>query len=240
MMELLSIYNTKHRPGIIYDGTKSLGRMILLRDKVCIITGGAWGIGRCLVQEMAASGAKVAFIDKDAQGGEAEHSRLAAQGHDCLFYPGDVAVKKDLEGFAQAVILHYGHVDILVNNACFSRRGILSDCSWEDFNEVLHTGITAPYYLTKLFLPFFAPGASIIHISSTRAEMSQADTESYTAAKGGIASLTHAMAVSLAGQVRVNSIAPGWIDTGGSRMISIFLCPFAGLMPKGISVSQPI
>ena len=74
-------------------------------------------------------------------------------------------------------------------------------------------GITAPFYLAKLFAPHFAPGASIINISSSRDRMSQPQSESYTAAKGGIAALTHALAVSFAGRVRVNSISPGWIDT---------------------------
>lgn len=74
-------------------------------------------------------------------------------------------------------------------------------------------GVTAPFYLTKLFSPYFAPGASVVNISSSRDRMSQPQTESYTAAKGGISALTHALAVSLAGRVRVNSISPGWIDT---------------------------
>ena len=78
-------------------------------------------------------------------------------------------------------------------------------------------GVTAPFYLTKLFLPHFAPGAAIVNISSSRDRMSQPQTESYTAAKGGIAALTHALAVSLAGKVRVNSISPGWIDTSFRR-----------------------
>ena len=89
----------------------------------------------------------------------------------------------------------------------------INDCSWEKFQKALTIGVTAPFYLSKLFLPYFTQGASIINISSSRDRMSQPQTESYTAAKGGIAALTHALAVSLAGKVRVNSISPGWIDT---------------------------
>ena len=84
-------------------------------------------------------------------------------------------------------------------------------------DDALRVGVTAPFYLTKLFLPHFAPGAAIVNISSSRDRMSQPQTESYTAAKGGIAALTHALAVSLAGKVRVNSISPGWIDTSFRR-----------------------
>ena len=94
-------------------------------------------------------------------------------------------------------------------------RGI-DECSYEEFQDALAVGVTAPFYLTKLLMPYFAPGASVVNISSSRDRMSQPQTESYTAAKGGIAALTHAMAVSLAGKARVNSISPGWIDTTGS------------------------
>ncbi|MDF2513123.1 MAG: putative oxidoreductase [Herbinix sp.] len=107
----------------------------------------------------------------------------------------------------------FSGIDYLINNACLSKKGILSDCSYEDFNYVLRIGVTAPYQLAKLFLPYFNKKAGIVNISSTRAFMSQEDTESYTAAKGGITALTHALSVSLSGKVRVNSIAPGWIDT---------------------------
>ena len=85
--------------------------------------------------------------------------------------------------------------------------------SYEDFEYALKVGVTAPFYLSKLFAPYFAKGASIVNISSSRDRMSQKQTESYTSAKGGISALTHALAVSLAGKVRVNSVSPGWIDT---------------------------
>ena len=92
----------------------------------------------------------------------------------------------------------------------------INDCSYEEFSYALQVGVTAPFYLTKLLMPYFSEGASVINIASSRDRMSQPQTESYTAAKGGIASLTHAMAISLAGKARVNSISPGWIDTTGT------------------------
>lgn len=94
-----------------------------------------------------------------------------------------------------------------------SRKGILTGCGFDDFNYVLKLGVTAPYMLSLLFKKYFNNGAAIVNISSTRAFMSQPDTESYTAAKGGISALTHALSVSLSGRVRVNCISPGWIDT---------------------------
>ena len=91
----------------------------------------------------------------------------------------------------------------------------IDDCSYEEFQRALAVGVTAPFYLSKLFAPYFSQGASIINISSSRDRMSQPQSESYTAAKGGIAALTHGLAVSFAGKVRVNSVSPGWIDTAG-------------------------
>ena len=92
----------------------------------------------------------------------------------------------------------------------------IDECTYEEFEYALKVGVTAPFYLTKLFMPYLSDGASIVNIASSRDRMSQPQTESYTAAKGGISALTHAMAVSLSGKARVNSISPGWIDTTGS------------------------
>ena len=166
------------------------------QNKVAVITGGAQGIGKCIADEFRRSGAHVCVIDIT----EGDH------------FVGDIGNKQVLERFAASVLAQYGRVDVLVNNAPPAMRGIES-CSWEQFQQALSVGVTAPFYLSKLFAPHFAEGASIINISSSRDRMSQPQTESYTAAKGGISALTHAMAVSFAGKVRVNSVSPGWIDT---------------------------
>ncbi len=110
-----------------------------------------------------------------------------------------------------------GHVDYLINNALPMMKGI-DECSFEEFQYALSVGVTAPFYLTKLLSPYFAKGAAVINMASSRDRMSQPQTESYSAAKGGIAALTHSMAISLAGKARVNSISPGWIDTTGSEI----------------------
>ena len=103
----------------------------------------------------------------------------------------------------------------IINNACVNRRGLLTNCTWEEFEYVQRVGVTAPFHLISMILQYglLADGASIVNIASTRASQSQADTESYSAAKGGILALTHAMSVSLAGLARVNAISPGWIET---------------------------
>ena len=166
------------------------------KNKVVIVTGGAQGIGKTIAEEFQKQGAIVCSIDKQPG----------------VYFTGDPGQQDTLEKFAQKVITEYGHVDYLINNALPLMKGI-DNCSYEEFNYALKVGVTAPFYLTKLFQLYFSEGAAIINISSSRDRMSQPQTESYTAAKGGISALTHALAVSLAGRVRVNSISPGWIDT---------------------------
>ena len=170
--------------------------MMDFKNKIAVVTGGAQGIGRCIAEEFQKAGATVCVIDKQ----QGDH------------YVGDLADKQVLKDFAKEVIKKHGHVDFLINNALPQMKGI-DECSYEDFQYAMSVGVTAPFYLTKLFSPYFNKGAAIVNISSSRDRMSMPQTESYTAAKGGIAALTHALAVSLAGKVRVNSISPGWIDT---------------------------
>lgn len=167
--------------------------------KVVVVTGGAQGIGRCIAEMFAAEGAHVCIFD--------------VQPND--FFVGDLSREEDLRSFCDKVLKTHGHVDCLINNAAPLFKG-LPDCSWQEFNYALQVGVAAPYMLTRLLMEHFAPGAAIVNISSSRDRMSMPGTECYTAAKGGIAALTHALAVSLAGRVRVNSISPGWIETRGA------------------------
>ena len=169
--------------------------MFDFKEKIVVVTGGARGIGKCIADSFSAAGATVCVIDILEN----------------PYFTGDISEKTTLERFAEKVIADYGRVDYLINNAAPKSCGI-TDCSYEDFEYAQRVGVTAPFYLSKLFAPYFTSGASIVNISSSRDRMSQPETESYTAAKGGIFALTHAMAVSLAGRVRVNSISPGWID----------------------------
>ena len=184
----------------------------IFAGKTAVITGGSHGIGRAISDAFLREGAAVHIID--IQPGD--------------WFVGDVSKKKDLERFAASVIEKSRQVDCLINNALPLMKGI-DDCTWEEFAYALAVGVTAPFYLTKLLMPHFAPGASVINISSSRDRMSQPQTESYTAAKGGIAALTHALAISLAGKARVNSISPGWIDTTGSDITG----PDAAQQPVG-------
>ena len=190
----------------------------MFQNKVVVITGGANGIGTPDTPAPRPDCAAVCVID------------LAEGDH----YVGDISKKEVLEAFAADVLAKHGHVDILVNNALPIMRGI-DCCSYEEFQYALAVGVTAPFYLSKLFAPHMPQGSSIINISPSRDRMSQPQTESYTAAKGGIAALTHALAVSLGGKIRVNSISPGWIDTA----YTIYEGPDAYQQPAG-RVGNPL
>lgn len=190
----------------------------MFRNKVAVVTGGAHGIGKCIAEEFEKQGALVEVID------------IRPGPH----YVGDLSKQETLEAFAAYVLEKYGHIDYLINNAIPLTRGI-DECSYEEFMYALSVGVTAPFYLSKLFAPHFAPGGCIINMSSSRDRMSQPQTESYTAAKGGIAALTHGLAVSLSGKVRVNSISPGWIDTD----YTVYSGPDAYQQPAG-RVGNPL
>ena len=166
------------------------------KDKIAIVTGGANGIGKCIADEFRNHGATVYVIDKQ----EGKH------------FVGDIAKQEILETFVADILTKHNKVHYIINNALPLMKGI-DECTYEEFQYAMSVGVTAPFYLVKLLKDHLADGASIINISSSRDRMSQPQTESYTAAKGGIAALTHALAVSLAGKARVNSISPGWIDT---------------------------
>lgn len=181
-------------------------------NKIAVVTGGARGIGKCIREAFEAAGATVCVIDL----------------LDNDYFVGDLADRETLERFAAKVISDYGRVDYLIHNAAPKMIG-LTEGSYEDFEYALRVGVTAPFYLTKLFSPYFGEGASVVNISSSRDRMSQPETESYTAAKGGISALTHALAVTLAGKARVNSVSPGWIDNA----YTVYEGPDATQQPAG-------
>ena len=186
--------------------------------KTAVITGGAKGIGKCIAEEFRRCGASVEVIDIL----EGDH------------YIGDLSKKETLEAFAEYVIEKHGKIDYLINNALPLMKGI-DTCTYEEFQYALAVGVTAPFYLSKLFADHFNEGGAIVNISSSRDRMSQPQTESYTAAKGGIAALTHALAVSFASKIRVNSVSPGWIDTA----YTVYEGPDAVQQPAG-RVGNPL
>lgn len=167
----------------------------MFSGKIAVVTGTASGIGKCIMEEFTKNGAIVCGIDI----------------MDNPYFVGDIADEAVLTAFFQKVIGEHGKIDYLINNAKPPFIGI-DTCTYEQFNYALRVGVTAPFILSKLFAQYFNKQGAIINISSTRATMSQPQSESYTASKGALSALTHSMAMSLA-PIRVNSISPGWIDT---------------------------
>ena len=172
------------------------------QNKVVVVTGGSKGIGKCISEMFQKEGAHVCVIDIEEND----------------YFQGDIGNKEVLEKFYHKVIHDYGHVDYLIHNAKPLFKGI-DECTYEEFQYAMSVGVSAPFYLTKLFQDDFGEGACVIHISSSRDRMSQPQSESYSAAKGGISALTHSLAVSLAGKARVNSISPGWIQTESDQTL---------------------
>ena len=182
--------------------------------KGVIVTGGAHGIGRQICLDFVRDGYQVCFVDINEKGKELEEDNL-------YFYHGDVKDKEQLKSFVDFAFNKMGRIDVLVNNACYGKGGLLSDASYEDFDEILSVGLKAPYELTRLCKEELVKNKGrIINIASSRYNQSEPNSECYASAKGGIVALTHALAISLGPKVLVNCIAPGWIDVNDTAYFS--------------------
>lgn len=182
---------------------------MIFENKHAVITGGANGIGRHIAKAFLAEGARVSILDIDDVNG----TLFANANENLTFYNCDISQKSNIDEFYEQIDDQNG-IDFIINNAAMSSRGILSGCSWEEFERTQRIGVTAPFYISSVALKrgLLKTQASIINIVSTRAKQSQPDTESYSASKGALLSLTHAMSSSFSGYVRVNAISPGWIS----------------------------
>lgn len=182
-------------------------------DQVVVITGGGQGIGACLARIYAKEGAHVIIGDIDEEAGRETEELIHKEHHSCEFAQTDVSSEQSVRQLFSHVSNRYGRVNILVNNAGISAGGNLFTRSVEEWNKVLGVNLTGPYLCAKYAAPMMhQQGGSIINIASTRATMSEPHTEPYSASKGGVLALTHALAASLGPKIRVNAISPGWID----------------------------
>ena len=183
-----------------------------MEQAVVIITGAGRGIGRATAIFLVNLHYRVALFDKDREAGEDALS-LAARHGEARFFEVDVAKEKSVRSGIDRVIKAFGRIDYLINNAGFGISKPLTELSLQEWKTVIGTNLTGTFLCTKYAAPHLREaGGAIVNIASTRRLMSEPDTEAYAASKGGIFAFTHASAISLGPDVRVNSISPGWID----------------------------
>lgn len=174
--------------------------------RTALVTGGVCGIGRSIVRALEADGWNVAVLDRLDPGQDALESVLYLQG--------DVGCEEDVAAATAATAAHYGALHGLVNNAGIGKTRPMEELSIDEWDRVIRTNLTGTFLCTRAAAPLLRrTGGAVVNLASTRAFQSEKNTEAYTASKGGIAALTHAMAVSLGPAVRVNCISPGWIET---------------------------
>ena len=185
--------------------------------KVVAITGGAQGIGRAVAFRFAKAGYAISIADRDESAGlEAVH-KVEEMGAKGLFVGTDVSQADQVESWIAQTLDQLGCPDVLVNNAGIGRRAPFLDLAVGDFDRVIAVNLRGAFLCSQRVARRMVErghGGAIINIASTRAFMSEPGTEAYTASKGGIVALTHAMAVSLGHRgIRVNCVSPGWIET---------------------------
>jgi Dehydrogenases with different specificities (related to short-chain alcohol dehydrogenases) len=184
------------------------------KDQVCLVTGGAAGIGAAISHRLGSEGCEVVIADINEDKGKWRERNLRELGVMVTFIRTDVSSEEDVKNLMEWVGKRYGKLDVLVNNAGVGFHGKpLEEQSLDEWRRVIETNLTGPWLTTKYALPYLKGGV-VVNIASTRAFQSEPDTEPYSASKGGVVALTHSMAVSLAKYgIRVISISPGWIDT---------------------------
>ncbi|AMV10255.1 glucose 1-dehydrogenase [Geobacillus sp. G4] len=189
-----------------------------MEQKTAIVTGGANGIGKAIARAFAKQGANVVIIDRDIQNGEAFAAQLQSDGFEAIFVAADVRKVDDIERFVQEAAGRFGRIDYLINNAGVSRWKSPYELTVEEWDDVLSTNLRSAFFASREAAKYMrrnAKGGAIVNIASTRALMSEPNSEAYAASKGGLVALTHALAVSFADdRIRVNCISPGWIETG--------------------------
>ena len=178
---------------------------------VALVTGGANGIGRAIAHHLLAGGWRVGIVDLPKSGmGRAfpRHTR------DTILIEGDVSDEITAPRAVAALLDRFGRLDALVSNAGIMIRKPMRRLTLEEWRRVIDTNLTAAFLMARAAeQPLRKARGAVVTIASTRAAMSEPNTESYSATKGAIVALTHALAVSLGPDVRVNCVSPGWIET---------------------------
>ncbi|MBP1154812.1 MULTISPECIES: glucose 1-dehydrogenase [unclassified Paenibacillus] len=185
--------------------------------KVAAVTGGAQGIGKAVALEFVKAGYEVSVADTDQEAGAELVGEIRELGGKAMFLPVNVSKEADIEHWFKLMLEELGRVDVLVNNAGIGIGGSMLDLPLASFDQVIGVNLRGAFSCSQHAARAMKQQGSgvILNMASTRGLMSEADTESYAASKGGLLALTHAMAVSLGPYgIRVNAISPGWIEIG--------------------------
>ncbi|WP_153461638.1 glucose 1-dehydrogenase [Sediminibacillus terrae] len=187
-------------------------------DKTVIVTGAGNGIGAAVAAAYGENGARIVVAEKDVEAGKAAVTQIEKKGGISMFVETDVRQPEDIERLVKQTVDTFGNIDILINNAGVSRFTDVYDVTVEEWDDVINTNLRGSFLCARQAAKQMRrnrEGGSIVNIASTRAFMSEADSEAYAASKGGISALTHALSISLSeARIRVNAISPGWIETG--------------------------
>jgi len=185
------------------------------KGKVAIVTGGGQGIGKAIVKRLLEGGLRVVIAEMDEGAGRETLEEYHVLG-ECVFMQADISDEAAVKAVVRETVASFRRVDALINNAGIFINKPLVKVSLAEWNRVLGINLTGTFLCAKYSAPHLAKtNGSIVNIASTRALMSEPDTEAYSASKGGVAALTHSLALSLGPDVRVNCISPGWIDVSG-------------------------
>jgi hypothetical protein len=192
------------------------------QHKTIIVTGGAQGIGMAISTAFARVGAYVCIADIDAEAGEELAKALSYDGGTVDSIETDMADAAQVQRLIGCVLQARKTIDVLVNNAGIGTQDTLAGRDVATWDHVLAVNLRGPYLSAQLAAPHMLPGSAIVNIASTRAFMSEPNTEPYSASKGGVVALTHSLAVTLGPKgIRVNCISPGWIDVTGAKKQSL-------------------
>lgn len=192
-------------------------------DKIAVVTGAGRGIGKGIAKRLLQEGAKVTIAEIEKEAGEEALRELQSIG-EAIFIPTDITSEDSVRQMVAETVNHFGGLDYLVNNAAIADpgNGPIEELSLERWNRVITTNLTGTFLCSKYAAPYLKKSkGAIINLASTRALMSEPNTEAYSASKGGIVALTHALALSLGPLVRVNCISPGWIAADQNELTRI-------------------
>lgn len=182
--------------------------------KVIIVTGGGQGIGKATAKHFLMRNFNVVIAEFDKEAGEETENEFRSLGK-IKFIHCDVSIEEQVKNMVDETLSLFGRIDVLINNAAISANKSILDLTFEQWRHVIDVNLSGTLLCSKYCAPYLKVSrGSIVNMCSTRAFMSEANTEAYSASKGGIYALTHALAVSLGPDVRVNCISPGWIEVG--------------------------